>query len=379
MGAGRGRPGPAAAARGLDPGGPARAPALPRRHRGCAQRALDHRRGDDLGDRAGLLQHHGGAPAGQQPVLPRLLQTFLQDRVTQHTLGVFVASFVYALTLLRSLAQGSGNPVPQLAVTLAFGFVLGAVAMFLAFIHHITSAVGVGEVLHRAATDTRRLIERGQSAAQGLPQVSPSSLRSRARRWPWPAPAATWTRSTSAGCAAARPSTTPGSAPAPAGDLRARGLAAGHGAPGPGPVGRGPVRPRLRQPGPAPGALDGPGRLLRLPPPRRHRRPGALPRRQRPHHGRPGDRPAAPPAAPDGRRARPLPRAPRRRRGGPGGHARPGLRRLPRPGHRRDRALGRGQPPGAASPGADARGPHRRGRPRPVRGPARQAHGPRPA
>lgn len=103
---------------------------------------------------------------------PRLLQTFLQDKVVQHTLGVFTASFVYALTVLRSLADNSNegtNAVPQAAVTLAFVFVLAAVAMFLAFIHHITRSVGVENIVRRTADSARALLDRSGERRSTLP------------------------------------------------------------------------------------------------------------------------------------------------------------------------------------------------------------------
>ena len=104
---------------------------------------------------------------------PRVLQTFLQDRVTQHTLGVFTATFVYALTVLRSLADAGDDPVPQLAVTLAFALVVAAVAMFLLFINHITASVGISNILHRSARETRDLLQRGRGARRDLPEERP--------------------------------------------------------------------------------------------------------------------------------------------------------------------------------------------------------------
>ncbi len=108
---------------------------------------------------------------------PRVLQTFLDDRVTQHTLGVFAASFLYALTVLRGVqseATGGADAVPQLAVTFAYVLVLGSVAMFLLFIHHITTAISVDSVIGRVAADCRRLIARAESEAQDLPSQAPT-------------------------------------------------------------------------------------------------------------------------------------------------------------------------------------------------------------
>ncbi|MBD8868904.1 DUF2254 domain-containing protein [Nocardioides donggukensis] len=100
---------------------------------------------------------------------PRVLNTFLDDPVTQHTLGVFASSFVYALTVLRAVrdAPADGEPfVPRLAVTVAYLLVLAAVGMFLAFIHHITQSISVSTITHRVADQTRDLIERSRPSGQ---------------------------------------------------------------------------------------------------------------------------------------------------------------------------------------------------------------------
>ena len=105
---------------------------------------------------------------------PRVITTFLHDRVTQHTLGLFAACFVYALTVLRALADSGGaaaDGVPQVAVTLGYALVLASVAMFLTFIHHITSSIGVGSVLRATARSTRALLERSQECAPLVPRA----------------------------------------------------------------------------------------------------------------------------------------------------------------------------------------------------------------
>ncbi len=95
---------------------------------------------------------------------PRVLSTFLDDRVPQHTLGVFAASFLYSLTVLRSVgvAQEGNSSVPQLAVTVAFLLVLASVAMFLWFIHHITRSISVTYVIHQIADEARALLARDE-------------------------------------------------------------------------------------------------------------------------------------------------------------------------------------------------------------------------
>lgn len=104
---------------------------------------------------------------------PRVLGTFLESRVTQHTLGVFVASFLYSLAVLRSIVDTGAGEAPALSVSLSFVLVLGSVAMFLAFIHHITRSISVTTIIHRVGEESRSLIERSEQRNAELPAVAP--------------------------------------------------------------------------------------------------------------------------------------------------------------------------------------------------------------
>ncbi|MGB3686205.1 MAG: DUF2254 domain-containing protein [Ornithinimicrobium sp.] len=99
---------------------------------------------------------------------PRVLRTFLDERIPQFTLGVFAASFIYALTVLRSVSgtvEGESTDVPQIAVTLAFLLVLASVAMFLAFIHHITQSISVEVIIQSVGQETRDLLQASRAEA----------------------------------------------------------------------------------------------------------------------------------------------------------------------------------------------------------------------
>ncbi|MGB7449079.1 MAG: DUF2254 domain-containing protein [Ornithinimicrobium sp.] len=111
---------------------------------------------------------------------PRVLNSFLDERVPQVTLGVFAASFVYALTVMRTVTDtGSGlrTDVPQIAVTVSFLLVLASVAMFLAFIHHITQAISVEEIVQDVGGVTRDLLRASRVERSGnAPRVGVSQL-----------------------------------------------------------------------------------------------------------------------------------------------------------------------------------------------------------
>lgn len=113
----------------------------------------------------------------QSQFTPRLLDSFLADRTTQATLGVFTASFVYALAVLR-IVRGSNEDidefVPQLSVTAAFLLVLAAVAMFIAFIQNITTTVQVSTVVNQVGKRTARLIHEQFGPPDDTPGFGPT-------------------------------------------------------------------------------------------------------------------------------------------------------------------------------------------------------------
>lgn len=92
---------------------------------------------------------------------PRVLRSFLEDRFNQVSLGVFVATFVYGLVVLRGVrGTAQVDPfVPQIGVTLSFALVLASVLVFLAYISHIAQSIRAAAILASIADDTRALLD----------------------------------------------------------------------------------------------------------------------------------------------------------------------------------------------------------------------------
>ncbi len=95
---------------------------------------------------------------------PRVLRRFMRDRVIQCALGTFVASFAYAMVVLRAVKGGAGTRetefVPRLAVTGAFVLVLASVALFVAYIGHVVNMIRVATVIASIGADTRAALSR---------------------------------------------------------------------------------------------------------------------------------------------------------------------------------------------------------------------------
>jgi len=83
-----------------------------------------------------------------QQLGPRLIRSFMGDRRTQATLGLFVATVVYLLLVLRS-SYGRSESVPNLAVTGGTVLVLVCVATLILFVHQLAHSIIADNVIDR--------------------------------------------------------------------------------------------------------------------------------------------------------------------------------------------------------------------------------------
>jgi len=90
---------------------------------------------------------------------PRILLSFVKDRVTQWTLGVFLGTFVYCIAALPA-ARSLPHPVaPVATVAGAMLLAVACVAWLIFFIHHISQAISVNHIVDRIARETEAVID----------------------------------------------------------------------------------------------------------------------------------------------------------------------------------------------------------------------------
>jgi len=83
---------------------------------------------------------------------PRLLINFMEDRGNQLSLATFIATFVYAVMVLRVVrdardAVGDPGFVPQLSLVVATGLMLISIAVLVYFLNHIPASIRINSVL----------------------------------------------------------------------------------------------------------------------------------------------------------------------------------------------------------------------------------------
>jgi uncharacterized membrane protein len=86
---------------------------------------------------------------------PRMLRNFIRDRGTQISLGAFVATFVYSILTLGSIAHLSADFVPHISVTVALVLTLGDLGVLIYFIHHVATSIQLTSVVAGIARDFR--------------------------------------------------------------------------------------------------------------------------------------------------------------------------------------------------------------------------------
>jgi uncharacterized membrane protein len=89
----------------------------------------------------------------------RILVSILRDRWAQHTLGLFLGTFVYCLLVLRSVHTDPAPYVPGLALTVAIVLALTSLAGLVWFIHHIATSIQANHLVERIAAATERVID----------------------------------------------------------------------------------------------------------------------------------------------------------------------------------------------------------------------------
>lgn len=102
---------------------------------------------------------------------PRIIVSFARDRVTQWTLGIFLGTFCYCMTALPA-ARSQPTPFDPVATVMgAMLLAVACVAWLLYFIHHITQAISVSNIVDRIATETVAMLDTmmPEPRAAGLP------------------------------------------------------------------------------------------------------------------------------------------------------------------------------------------------------------------
>jgi uncharacterized membrane protein len=103
---------------------------------------------------------------------PRILASFIKDRISQMTLGIFIGTFAYSILLLPHIQNARTPTVPTLSMTLAL--LLATICLFILiyFIHHIAISIQANHIVDRIAKETEAILRRRFGAPlKGFPRA----------------------------------------------------------------------------------------------------------------------------------------------------------------------------------------------------------------
>jgi len=90
---------------------------------------------------------------------PRILVSFVKDRVTQWTLGIFLGTFAYCMAALPAARFLPQPFAPIATVTGAMVLALTCIAWLIFFIQHISQAISVNHIVDRIAREAEDVID----------------------------------------------------------------------------------------------------------------------------------------------------------------------------------------------------------------------------
>lgn len=91
---------------------------------------------------------------GASQYTPRVIRTFMGNRLTQTVLGVLVGVFAYCVIVMRAAQSAGETPVPSIAVSVAVVLALTGVGFLVFFLHHIASSIQASTIVSSVAAET---------------------------------------------------------------------------------------------------------------------------------------------------------------------------------------------------------------------------------
>ena len=107
---------------------------------------------------------------------PRTVRIFIRSRVTRITLGLFLATFVFALIMLvdnRSSLPSPKQFAPVVSVTTLLALTVATVFGFIAYLHSVVRLMRVQYLLEAIATESRQAIEENFPLPSSYLDVAP--------------------------------------------------------------------------------------------------------------------------------------------------------------------------------------------------------------
>jgi len=90
---------------------------------------------------------------------PRVMRSFIRDRVSQVVIGMLVSTFVYCVLTLPTISGEPTDPAPQISLTVAVVLTVVTVVLIIAHLDHLARRLQVGHVARDIAAEGDAVID----------------------------------------------------------------------------------------------------------------------------------------------------------------------------------------------------------------------------
>ena len=88
---------------------------------------------------------------------PRVLKTSLNDRITQFSFGMFIATFIYSIIIIARIEE---NFIPQMSIFICLILVGVSIVMFLILINHVAQGLQAPRVVNLITKEGQKILEK---------------------------------------------------------------------------------------------------------------------------------------------------------------------------------------------------------------------------
>jgi uncharacterized membrane protein len=90
---------------------------------------------------------------------PRVMRSFIRDRLSQFVIGVLMATFVFCMLALRHIKGDGTANAPRISMTVAIVLAVVTVLLIIAYLNRLAHRLQVGEVVRTIAAEADAVIE----------------------------------------------------------------------------------------------------------------------------------------------------------------------------------------------------------------------------
>jgi uncharacterized membrane protein len=107
---------------------------------------------------------------------PRVMRSFVRDRLSQVVIGLLIATFVYCVLTLRYISADPDSPAPRVTLTVAVALAVATVLLIVAHLDHLARGLQVGNVARAIAGEGQEVIKEKLHAGHS-PWTAPEESR----------------------------------------------------------------------------------------------------------------------------------------------------------------------------------------------------------